>query len=304
MRPVKITATTIGVIAKVLLEQNREAAVIGVISRGVFLHFSSGRVIFISSEDKRGPLTINCPSYPRTSSALQPGDSAQIGGFTLFFPRSGLVIDWHGVSTWQATELPSGWLTHAERKSRLVELARRVLADPPLGGLSYLLPGLLDLPEIDSSTGDSEQLHIHLCTAQKILSEPFAGYEARLLETLAPFIGLGGGLTPSGDDLILGLLLVLNRWGQRLLPGLNFSGFNQAILERVDIQTTSISVSLIRCAAAGQADERIISAFDGLLTGAEGILEIERNLRSWGNSSGIDALVGMATVILACISTQ
>jgi hypothetical protein len=301
MLPEKIAAVNIGATARDLLARNREAVVIGMISRGVFLRFSSGWVIFISPEILRGPLTLNCPSFPGASLGLQPGDAVEVIGGALHFQRSGLAFGWDDASTWQAPELPTGWLTHAERKSRLVELVGRVLADPPPGGFTYLLPGLLNLPDSVLSTGDSEYLQIQLRRIQQILSEPSVGYEARLAEASIPFIGLGDGLTPSGDDLILGLLLALNRWGERLFPHLKIDELNQVILERVDSQTTSLSVSLIRCAAAGQADERLISALDGLMTGTEDISTVEQTLRSWGNSSGIDALVGMATAILACI---
>ena len=297
----KIAITWAGAAARDLLTLNREAVVIGIISRGVFLRFPSGWVIFISSEILRGPLTLNCPSFPGASLGLQPGDAAEVIGGAVHFQRSGLVLGWDGASTWQAPELPSGWLTNSERKSRLVELTRRVLSDPPPGGLSFLLPGLLDLPLITLSVGDSEHLQIQLHRIHQILTEPSFGCEARLAETLASFTGWGVGLTPSGDDLTLGFLLAVNRWGERLFPRLKIDELNQEFLVRVDSHTTSLSVSLIRCAAAGQADERLISALDGFMTGTEDISAVERTLRSWGNSSGIDALVGMATAILACI---
>lgn len=300
MLPENITVSGIGATARDLLARNREAVAFGIISRGVFLRFSSGWVIFVSFEIMRGPLTLNCLSFPSANLALQTGDVAEIIGGALHFRRAGLVVGWVDASTWQAPELPPGWLTYSERKSRLVELAGRVLADPPPGGLSHFLPGLLDLTDGGLSSGVSEHLQIQLCRIQQILAETSIGWETHLAEALVPFIGLGGGLTPSGDDLTLGFLLAVNRWGERLFPCLKIDELNQAILERVDSQTTSLSISLVRCAAVGQADERLISALDGLMTGTEDISTIERTLRSWGNSSGIDALVGMATVILAC----
>jgi hypothetical protein len=62
------------------------------------------------------------------------------------------------------------------------------------------------------------------------------------------------------------------------------------------MKTTTVSANLIDCAARGQADERLIRALDGIETGELSALECAHALGSWGNTSGLDALIGMGLV--------
>ncbi|MBM4425580.1 MAG: DUF2877 domain-containing protein, partial [Chloroflexi bacterium] len=114
---------------------------------------------------------------------------------------------------------------------------------------------------------------------------------AQAAERAAPLIGLGRGLTPSGDDLILGLLLLLNRRGDFVEP------FNRQMIEHARRRTTALSANLIECAARGEADERLLAAADCLLTGQPDAPTAARTLASWGASSGADTLAGMAMAL-------
>jgi hypothetical protein len=58
-----------------------------------------------------------------------------------------------------------------------------------------------------------------------------------------------------------------------------------------------LSANLIECAASGKADERLIDALDGIMTGSPGPEECATLLLSWGNSSGGDSLAGMALAL-------
>lgn len=111
---------------------------------------------------------------------------------------------------------------------------------------------------------------------------------------LQKLIGFGSGLTPSGDDLIAGFLLARNRY--RDLPPLPYDldGFNQALVELAYQKTTLLSANLIECSTLGQADERLILALDGVLAGTLDPASCAKLLLRWGNSSGADALLGMA----------
>ncbi|MHB9033822.1 MAG: oxamate carbamoyltransferase subunit AllH family protein, partial [Anaerolineae bacterium] len=98
----------------------------------------------------------------------------------------------------------------------------------------------------------------------------------------------------SGDDLISGLLLTYNRYQEVLKPPFSLANLNSAILESAYMKTTKLSANLIECASLGQADERLISALDGILAGTTHTARCADLIISWGSSSGCDALVGMA----------
>jgi hypothetical protein len=116
---------------------------------------------------------------------------------------------------------------------------------------------------------------------------------ARIAAAIQPLLGMGAGLTPSGDDLALGLLLALNRWGQTLAPGLDLKLLNREIVRGAYERTTMLSANLIDCASRGQADERLIVGLDGILSGEYDPGMCASSLAGWGNNSGVDALVGM-----------
>jgi hypothetical protein len=124
---------------------------------------------------------------------------------------------------------------------------------------------------------------------------------AALGDALMPFIGRGNGLTPSGDDLLTGLLLMLNRWGAALYPGLEIriQTLNRAAIRASHQKTTLLSANLIECAALGQADERLVTALDGIITGQPEPSACANSLLAWGNSSGSDALAGITLAVMA-----
>jgi len=119
-------------------------------------------------------------------------------------------------------------------------------------------------------------------------------------ETLAIFrrlVGLGRGLTPSGDDFIMGLLLAVNRWPGLFGPLPELAELNRLVVAKAYSATTSISANLIESATLGYGDERLISALDGIVTGDLPPEACAANLLALGASSGIDALVGITTCL-------
>ena len=117
------------------------------------------------------------------------------------------------------------------------------------------------------------------------------------LEHIKGPLGHGSGLTPSGDDFIMGMLLTLNRCKEILEFDENMLAFKQQIIETAYEKTTTLSANLIECAAQGLADERLVTTLDYLLTGIGEPKQILDDLLSWGNSSGIAALLGMLVAI-------
>lgn len=115
--------------------------------------------------------------------------------------------------------------------------------------------------------------------------------------SLTAFLGLGQGLTPSGDDLIIGYLLTINRYRQ-LCPWISRLEFNSTIIATAYQRTTNLSANLIECAASGQADERLVNALDEFMSPLSGLDPRLSQLKNWGSSSGLDAWVGMMLALL------
>ena len=105
--------------------------------------------------------------------------------------------------------------------------------------------------------------------------------------------GLGPGLTPSGDDLISGLLIALN-----MLQALQLGDYLQEIelIHQTAEGNNPFTNAFLQCAAKGQVNEKFKWSIESLLQGGE--YEINRNLNlvlNMGETSGADQAVGFLT---------
>jgi hypothetical protein len=106
--------------------------------------------------------------------------------------------------------------------------------------------------------------------------------------------GLGGGLTPAGDDFLTGVML----WAWLAHP--EPQGFCRSLLEASAARTTMLSAAFLRCVAAGECSaawHALLAALDG---GSERQLaDAVKSVLSFGHTSGADALAGFVWMGLA-----
>lgn len=110
--------------------------------------------------------------------------------------------------------------------------------------------------------------------------------------------GLGGGLTPSGDDVLVGTLVSLS-----VLPYEELRELRNAIIAEVRGRTTRISEEYLEAAARGEAGEawhRLVRALPVLDETA--IVSTARRVMAFGETSGSDMLAGFALATSTLIS--
>jgi hypothetical protein len=101
-------------------------------------------------------------------------------------------------------------------------------------------------------------------------------------------IGLGQGLTPSGDDFLVGVCAALRAVAHPL-----HTVFGTACAERARGRTTTVAEMFYRFAARGMFSARIHELIASLSQpGADLVAAFERAL-DWGASSGADCLLGV-----------
>jgi hypothetical protein len=258
--------TTIGSIASQALSQDQDAVVWGSTSHGIFVHLASGWVVFLSFDHFTGPLTLNLSLSPSFFQAIEPGLAVRIRSTSLHIDTLEIEIATHNTQIWSAPPRnPTSLDSPAARLERIEYIHRnvsKVLAVSPSAGL---------LPETLPTSLDS----------------------ASIVGLIERSLGFGEGLTPAGDDLALGFLLALNRWGDLLCPSLDAPEINQKICQAARCKTSTLSANLIECASLGQADERLIVALNGILTGSPDPETCAAHLLSWGHTSGACAFRGM-----------
>lgn len=286
----------IGNLAADVLSGEKTAAVFSITSRGIYLKFGNNRMIYLSFEEYRGPLTANLSEGSPLLSSLSPRETATISGDRIIFSQSGISISKSNATVWKPPGAIETSFSPAEQVNQIRDLAIAAYQHKKPEGLSKLLPFLVDVsPEY---LNKDNQLKKTSGKINEIRTQITQGDLLPLSQTIQSFLGLGSGLTPSGDDFVMGLLLSLNRWGMAFQPGKNLSILNNNVVEATYRCTTTLSANLIECAALGLADERLIQAVDYLATGKYRQAEILSGLLTWGNSSGVDALVGMMTAFL------
>ena len=235
-------------------------------------------MIFLSFDPYKGPLTLNSTLRPVSFKGLAPGSTVGIRSNILTFDALGLEVDAGQAEIWSAPARTAPSPANlAGRFDRLEYLNRKVNAKWQNFISSDLLSDSL------SAAGPD-----------------FLQISAALEKNL----GLGQGLTPSGDDLAIGYLLALNRWGDLLYPDLDLREINRSLRQAAYRKTSTLSANLVECASFGQADERLLSALDGILTGEPGFAACAAALLSWGHTSGLSALAGMTVAIAPAIAGQ
>lgn len=283
----------IGSCAWEIIQHNQNGTILGITSKGIFLLFSGQRIVFLSNEEYRGPLTINFPGIILPETTV--GEFVEIQD--QFLMIAGTQVDLHvqPAQIWQ-TGKPAGPVAQPEQLSRLDKVAGLVIEAKDGAGLTPLLILLLGM---QSTAVISEQVSKIMPVIERTKVELSEQKYVEVIFTLAPLFGLGAGLTPSGDDLILGLLLGLNRFPDLFCSYDALPEVNQTAIGLARKKTTSLSASLIECGCQGQADERLIKGLDGILSGSPDVDGCARALCSWGNSSGVDTLVGLALLLVS-----
>jgi hypothetical protein len=127
-----------------------------------------------------------------------------------------------------------------------------------------------------------------------------AGDLAHAVVAAERIVGLGPGLTPSGDDALAGLLLAL-----RLLGGAVPGGgravwladwLGAAVTAHACDRTTSLAATLLHCAGRGQASLEAAAVLRGI-AGQAPLVPAARRLIATGHMSGADLTWGL---LLGC----
>jgi hypothetical protein len=125
-----------------------------------------------------------------------------------------------------------------------------------------------------------------------------AGDLAHAVDAAERIVGLGPGLTPSGDDVLAGLLVSL-----RLLGGAVHGAetsiwladwIGAAVTADADTRTTALAAGLLHCAARGQASAEVAAVLRAL-AGQEALAPAVRRLLGAGHTSGADLTWGILT---------
>lgn len=204
-------------------------------------------------------------------------NSLVVNNLTIDFSQSSL---WHPRPDWDA--MKAGKAMIVDGTGVLLLLLREQAPTYSLASLITMAPSINEI--VDSNmlavTSDAvRQFCIGL--ANRDPNNMLTGAQA--------LAGLGLGLTPAGDDFLLGALHAL--WA--ISEPEQAARISEMIVSVAAPRTTHLSAAWMRAAARGEASERWHKMLGALYTGA--ITTIERaaqDVMAIGNTSGTDALTG------------
>lgn len=116
-----------------------------------------------------------------------------------------------------------------------------------------------------------------------------------LQESVQALIGLGNGLTPSGDDFLIGFITVLNLIDEEKMQ-MTFAKLTN-LLKNMDLSTTDISVTMLKASIEGRAREKLLNFVNCLCTtqNEDILIDSIEKFFSIGSLSGTDMATGVVT---------
>ena len=222
---------------------------------------------------------------------------------------AGIVLDFSQTRRWSYTpRYPGRALLINELDQRLYPIISFIDHLPSAKGFGVLIPEILSLLQDQPISRSNPKLEGAPKYAQPIIRKIAAlclAHDFRLMLKFAEeLVGLGEGLTPSGDDFIGGMLfcLVSLRQTNDFLQDLGFPDLDP-FLRRSESQTNLISFTLLKDHATGHGSESLHNLINDLLTG-QPLDVISRSIMSLvqiGHSTGWDLLAGVLTGLLVTV---
>ncbi|MFI7133718.1 DUF2877 domain-containing protein [Nonomuraea sp. NPDC050153] len=171
---------------------------------------------------------------------------------------------------------------------------------PPLGRIDRAR-----LAHAAARFGDPPQPGLVKNGAVELLADSCAkGWLLGAVTAAEQLMGLGPGLTPSGDDVLAGLLVTLRHLGaaagaERAVWLADWLAATVTFDART--RTTPISATLLHCAARGEASPEVTAVLRGV-TGAQALEPALRRLHRLGHTSGSDLAQGVAIGVTAVLA--
>jgi hypothetical protein len=284
----EIVVTEVGLLARQDLRDGSSGWIVAVFERSLYALVNDNRICVGAREIGSGPLQLICTH--RLPSGLAPGDTVAVVGPTLWIkgiPFTRL----EAASTWIPEAVPHWTVDSLRDGLRGVDAIWR---DRPtevgLAAAGY------DQQTLDASQfleaakpGVTSLIHIVEAGFGRSISSDSSG--------LASLVGLGPGLTPSGDDLICGALIALT--------ALNRADLRDALWEKCRGllgRTNEISRSHMQAAALGYGASALHAALHATMSGrVEQLYPAIAALATIGHTSGRDAFAG-ALIVLRCFA--
>jgi hypothetical protein len=291
------------------MEPGAQFAVHSVFDQALNLIDGEGAIFsLVGPRGRNGPATLVLAPLPAVGwprlMDLKAGILAKVDPLGRLVIGGHLALDLSRAELWHRPALDACFDAQQlqENQSRAARLAFELRGQEGLGPLLPYWHGLRDQPNGRPPGGLPPLPRLAWEALAALLHAWRAGQAGAVGRAASRLVGLGPGQTPSGDDLLAGLMVA----DERLHTVQGAHGCapadradSRALLRTACLQaavgrTTDLGLARLRYASEGDLDERSELVIAALIRG--GLADVEaatRELLGYGHSSGLDTLLGL-----------
>jgi hypothetical protein len=285
-----------------------------VVSKALYLETESGCVVaLVDTALPEGAITVRVPGLTGALPALKGSTAAPFHGNGSYLEIAGRVrLDITRSRPWVPPVITPDAAPGA-LSTALDSLTHVIAGRGDSAGLGPLAPRVAELlvAGVGSHTrsileSSDRLLRVAGQAVAKLGRAWYSGDSAGASSAALRLLGLGPGLTPSGDDLLMGLLAVC-RWTEAKSESAALAGppLAKAVLSQAPSVTTRLSARLLAHAAEGLLYEPAMSLAACLFSARLDRIEpAASRLFLIGHSSGIDMAVGLLVGARLCLTSS
>jgi hypothetical protein len=234
---------------------------------------------------------------------LQTGMAVIIERGTIHIPTPSLRLSTQNSHPWNPHPQLEPAACPPERLARNLErLTTLVAAKAPRDGLAALARLPFDssasaaAPAAPAAADASFLLHTARPAAERLLDGVIRQHLQTVRQGASMLIGLGPGLTPSGDDLLIGFMAATLLLSEPLAQSAEFyQRLNRELLTIARGRTNKLSITWMEYANQGEVAEHLGRLFQALvLDDAQRLEEAALTVLKSGATSGADLLTGIS----------
>ena len=291
VHPQKVKAISIGSFAHQRLNQAQFAKITSIFNRSLYLDVNGDWICLADAELGCSPITINIDQKYAKGwlHRFKIGRLVEISPFSISQDNCP-IISVEELHPWRPEKPPNWSKTALKRGLDALEIYSKEKI--PSEGLGYFL----------FSPQKRMRRFFKILAAEKPI-KILNNWLHNSLETsktlpldnwsVSSLIGLGPGLTPSGDDFLVGMLIALKALGNSEMKKQLFLQISHQLKN-----TGPVSRAHLKAAAAGEGHEIIHRIINALIKGdTNQIRLLTEEIRLLGHTSGWDTIAGLVTVI-------
>ena len=284
-------AIAIGSVARRELESAIFGRVTAVFEHSLYLEVNGSWICLADANLGFGPLTVSLNSNcgRKWINSFTVGRLVKLSPIGISIDDS-TIISTRGVRSWHPPERPA-W-TKNSLMLGLRELENFAQAKVPAEGLARFI---FESPDRFPASEESRTAENSIGILKNWLKEYFEFLMPITpnKEAVSALLGLGPGLTPSGDDFLGGMLIALYVCGEKSVQKQLYTQV-ESLLD----STGPVSSAHLKAAALGEGSQSLHQVLNMLLEGNETQLELGIDaINQVGHTSGWDALAGVAVVL-------